>query len=142
MMIQTSDLLSSSAMQITPHVSSDRLAAAVEAMLDCEEAVTACAAGMLAEDDAMELRTAIAADLNCADVVATTRRVLTRGSDIALLSSQLEACVMACEHSARLCGPHAAHHAHCRICAEATRRCADQCRQVLQGLHDAAPGQS
>ncbi|WP_020578435.1 hypothetical protein [Actinopolymorpha alba] len=136
-MTHTRELLDSSALTLVPQVSSDRLAAAVDAMLECEEAVTACAAAMLAGDDALNLRDAIARDHNCADVVATTRRVLTRDGDVALLSAQLEACVIACEHSTQSCGKHAAHHEHCRICSEATQRCAEQCRQVIQGLHGA-----
>jgi hypothetical protein len=77
---------------------------------------------------------AIIRDLNCADVVAVTRRVLTGGNDGALLSSQLEACVMACEHSAELCAKHAGHHEHCRLCSQATRECAEACRQALREL--------
>ncbi|QQM45648.1 hypothetical protein [Streptomyces liliifuscus] len=63
---------------------------------------TACAAGMLAEKDADELRAAISQDLDCADVTAATRRVLTRGS------------------SHDTCSQHAQHHEHCHICADAT----------------------
>lgn len=133
--MQTRELLDSSALSLTPQVSSDRLAAAVEAMLECEEAVTACAAAMLGEAEPAGMREAIRHDLNCADVVAVTRRVLTRGADITLVSSQLEACVMACERSARLCGEHAGHCTHCRICADAAKRCAEACRQLIQGLH-------
>lgn len=136
-MLHTRELLDSSALTLIPQVSSNRLAAAVDAMLECEEAATACAAAMLAEDDALALREAIARDLNCADVVAVTRRVLSRDGDVALLSAQLEACVIACEHSTQLCSRHAAHHEHCRICSQATRHCAEQCRQVIQSLHGA-----
>jgi hypothetical protein len=90
---------------------------------------------MIADDDVKALQKAIIRDINCVDVVSTTRRVLTRGSDVTLLSAQLEACVMACEHSMELCARHAAHHEHCRLCSQATRMCADACRQVLRGLH-------
>ncbi|WP_433607558.1 four-helix bundle copper-binding protein [Dactylosporangium sp. CA-139114] len=116
-------------------MSSEPLAAAIDAMLECEEAVTACAAAMVTEDDVRALQDAIIRDLNCADVLAATRRVVSRGSDAALLSSQLEACVLACEHSAELCAQHAGHHEHCRMCSNATVRCAEACRQVLRGLH-------
>ncbi|MFD0579295.1 four-helix bundle copper-binding protein [Dactylosporangium darangshiense] len=116
-------------------MSSERLAAAIDAMLECEEAVTACAAAMVGEDDVRELHDAIIRDLNCSDTVATTRRLISRGSDAALLSAQLEACVIACEHSAELCAEHANHHEHCRICSQATLRCAEACRQILHRLH-------
>jgi hypothetical protein len=134
-MPQTQELLDTVAVNFRPRVSSERLAAAVDAMLECEEAVTACAAAMVAGDDVRELQEAIIRDLNCADVVAATRRTVSRGSDIALLSSQLEACVLACEHSSELCAKHAHHHDHCRLCSQATLRCAEACRQILQGLH-------
>jgi len=70
-------------------------------------------------------------------VAAATRRVLTRdtGPDTALLSAQLEACLVACERSHELCSQHAEHHEHCRLCSEATARCAEVCRQVLSMLH-------
>jgi Domain of Unknown Function (DUF326) len=134
-MPQTRELLDTFVLNFRPQVSSEILAAAIDAMLECEEAVTACAAGMVTEEDVHELQDAVIRDLNCADVVAATRRVVSRGSDSALLSSQLEACVMACEHSSELCAKHASHHEHCRLCSEATRRCAQACRQVLRGLH-------
>ena len=30
---------------------------------------------------------------------------------------------------------HAHHHDHCRMCSQATQKCAEASRQVLQGLH-------
>lgn len=51
-------------------VSSEVLARAVGVLVECEEAVSACAAGMLAGKDADELRAAIVQDLDCADVTA------------------------------------------------------------------------
>ena len=134
-MSQTRDLLDTVALRVRPQVSSERLAAVIDAMAACEEAVTACAAAMVAEDDVRGLRDAIIQDLNCSDVVAAARRVVSRGADAALLGSLLEACVTACEHSAELCGEHAHHHEHCRLCSQATSRCAEMCRAVLDGLH-------
>ncbi|WP_432992204.1 four-helix bundle copper-binding protein [Dactylosporangium sp. CA-233914] len=134
-MPQTRELLDTFTVSFRPQVSSERLGAAIDAMLECEEAVTACAAAMVAAEDVGALQEAIIRDLNCVDTVATTRRVLSRGSDAALLSAQLEACVMACEHSAELCAKHAHHHEHCRMCSQASLKCAEACRQVLHGLH-------
>jgi hypothetical protein len=114
----------------------DNEAAAIDALTDCEEAVTACASGMLTHDPgAMQM--AVGRDLDCADVVQATARVLLRanGPDTSLLSAQLEACLVACEHSNELCRSFAARHEHCRICSEATRRCAEACRQALTALH-------
>ncbi|GAA0727051.1 four-helix bundle copper-binding protein [Dactylosporangium roseum] len=134
-MSQTRELLDTLAVSFRPQVSSEQLASVIDAMAACEEAATACAAAMVAEDDVRVLQDAIIRDLNCADVVAAARRVVSRGADAALLGSLLEACVAACEHSAELCGRHAHHHDHCRICSQATSRCAEACRAILRGLH-------
>ncbi|MGI5175163.1 four-helix bundle copper-binding protein [Dactylosporangium sp. CA-152071] len=134
-MSQTRELLDTFAVSFRSQVSSERLAAVIDAMAACEEAVTACAAAMVAEDDVQVLQDAIIRDLNCADVVTSARRVVSRGGDATLLGLLLEACVMACEHSAELCAKHAHHHDHCRLCSEATLRCAEACREVLHGLH-------
>ena len=134
-MLKTRELFASMTARSGPGAES--LSAAVEAMQDCVEAVTACSSAMLTDGDAGSLATAITRDLDCADVVTATRNVLTRGSgpDTSLLSSQLEACLLACERSYESCQPHASHHPHCRLCAEATRHCADMCRQLIHGLH-------
>ncbi|MEV8514190.1 four-helix bundle copper-binding protein [Dactylosporangium sp. NPDC051484] len=134
-MSQTRELLDTFAVSFRPEVSSERLAAVIDALAACEEAVTTCAAAMVAEEDVRVLQDAIVRDLNCADVVAAGRRLVSRGADAVLLSSMLEACVMACEHSAELCGKHAHHHDHCRMCSQATLRCAEACREVLHRLH-------
>ncbi|MFE2985812.1 hypothetical protein [Streptomyces sp. NPDC059262] len=72
-------------------------------------ATLACCTGMLAENEADDLRTAISQNLDCTGVVATTRRVLVRGTShgSAMLAAQLEACRIACEHSQALCAHHA-----------------------------------
>ncbi|MEU5001942.1 hypothetical protein [Streptomyces sp. NPDC021622] len=134
-MLQTRELFDSLASR-ADHLDNQMLADAADSLSACEQAVAACAAGMLAAKEADELRDAISRDLDCADVAAATRRVLTRGSDggHALLTAQLEACVIACERSHELCARHAPHHEHCRLCAGATSRAGAACREVLQGL--------
>jgi hypothetical protein len=117
-------------------VDSGLLAAVVDALQDCEEAVTACAAAMLGASST-GLLAAVGSDTDCADVAATTRRVLIRsgGPDGSLMSAQLEACLVACERSNDLCSPHAGHHDHCRLCSTATRQCAELCRRLIAALH-------
>ncbi|MFE5704937.1 hypothetical protein [Rhodococcus koreensis] len=118
-------------------LSSDVLARAVDTLQECEEIVAACSMGMLGAQDEMQLAPAISRDLDCADILGVTRRVLTRGSgpDHTLITAQFDACLLACERSHELCSQHAEHHAHCRMCSDATRRCADMCREVLSSLH-------
>ncbi|MGW5861531.1 hypothetical protein ACWFRJ_05065 [Streptomyces sp. NPDC055239] len=134
-MLQTRELFDSLASR-ADHLDNQTLADAADALSACEQATTACAVGMLCEKEADELRASINRDLNCADVASATRRVLTRGTDAdhALLAAQLQACVMACEHSHELCAQHGSHHEHCRLCSEATNRAASACREVLTSL--------
>ena len=117
-------------------LSSEVLANAVDTLQECEEVVGACSMVMLGEQYAVQMAPAISRDLDCADVVGVTRRLLTRGSgpDNGLISAQFEACLLACERSYEMCSKHAAEHAHCRMCSDATRRCADMCRQILGAL--------
>ncbi|MFI5803973.1 hypothetical protein [Streptomyces sp. NPDC051561] len=91
---------------------------------------------MLGEKENDELRLAINRDLDCADVVAAARRILTRGTDAdhVLLTVQLQASAIACELSYELCSQHARHHEHCRISAQATQRAMGACRELLQVL--------
>ncbi|GIE95330.1 four-helix bundle copper-binding protein [Paractinoplanes rishiriensis] len=114
----------------------DMLASAIDVLRDGENAVTSCSAAMLADPHAGQLAGAVARDLDTADVLAVTARLLIRraGVDTALLRVQLEACAIACERSAELCGRHAHHHEHCRKCSEATRRCAEVTRELRQAL--------
>lgn len=116
-------------------IDGDRWSAAITALGNCQEAVTACAGAMVMLGDGMS--GAVLRDLDCADVVQATTRVLTRATDQdhSLLSAQLEACVMACERSHESCSAHAEHHSHCRICSEHTKQCADACRELLATVH-------
>ena len=73
---------------------------------------------MLAAPDVDRMRTSVLRDLDCADVVATTRRLLTRATpdDSTLIAAQLEACLIACRRSEEQCRLTAPEHEHCRLC--------------------------
>jgi hypothetical protein len=115
---------------------SGTLAHVVEALSGCEEAVIACSAGMVAEQDIDRMRASVLRDLECGEVVATTRRLLTRATadDSTLITAQLEACLIACRRSEQQCKLTAAEHEHCRLCTAATHRAAEACRQALEVL--------
>jgi len=115
---------------------SGTLAHVVDALSGCEEAVIACSAGMVAEQDIDRMRASVLRDLECGEVVATTRRLLTRATadDSALITAQLEACLIACRRSEEQCKLTAAEHEHCRLCTAATHRAAEACRQALEAL--------
>lgn len=116
---------------VTTDIDGDHWSSAITALGNCQDAVTACAGAMLLVGDGMS--SGVLRDLDCADVVQATARVLTRaaGMDRTLLAAQLEACLLACERSHEFCRAHAEHLPHCRICSESTRACADACRELL-----------
>jgi Domain of Unknown Function (DUF326) len=71
--------------------------------------------------------------MDCADICATTARVLSRhaGYDADISRAQLDACATACKACGDECTRHADSHEHCRICAEACRACERACRLLL-----------
>lgn len=82
-----------------------------------------------------ELRSCIRRNLDCADLCATTARVLSRRTpDLAVERALLEACRGACAACAEECGSHADMHEHCRVCAEACRACEEACSALLAAL--------
>jgi cobyrinic acid a,c-diamide synthase len=116
-------------------IDGDRWSKAITALSNCQEAVTACAGAMVMLGS--DMASSVLRDMDCADVVQATTRVLTRATDLdhSMLNAQLEACVIACERSNEMCRAHAEHHSHCRICSEATKECADACRELLSTVH-------
>ena len=113
-----------------------KLAAAIDALMACSEACTSCADACLSEDMVAELTKCIRTDLDCADICATTARVLSRhtGYDANISRTLLEACATACKACGDECEQHAGMHDHCRICAEACRRCEQACNELLTSL--------
>jgi hypothetical protein len=110
-----------------------RLAATIDALIACSEACTACADACLSESMVAELTKCIRTNMDCADICATTARVLSRhtGYDANISRTLLEACTMACKSCGDECARHADAHEHCRICADACRACENACRDLL-----------
>ncbi|MGH3795283.1 MAG: four-helix bundle copper-binding protein [Pseudonocardiaceae bacterium] len=133
-MLETRELFDS--ITIDADIDVEHWSNTITALGNCQDAVTACAGAMLMLGE--DMTSGVLRDLDCADIVQATSRVLTRaaGMDRNLLSAQLEACLLACERSHEFCSAHAEHLAHCRICAESTTACADACRELLARVHD------
>ncbi len=114
----------------------DALAACIEACFDCEQACTACADACLAEDMVQDLTRCIRVDLDCADVCATTGRILSRQTkpDQNLIRAQVQALAQAVKTCGDECERHADRHEHCRVCMESCRRCEESCNEVLSQL--------
>ena len=117
-------------------IDQDRLAACIDACNACAQACTACADACLAEGMVEQLRKCIRTDLDCADICATTGRVLSRhtGYDANLTRAVLQACATACRTCGDDCAQHADMHDHCRICADACRTCEQACNELLNSL--------
>lgn len=114
----------------------EQLLACIEACVSCFQACAACADACLAEPDVSSLVKCIRTDLDCSDICATTTTVLTRRTeiDLAVVRSAVESCLVACGACADECERHAAHHEHCRVCADVCRECEGACRQLLAAL--------
>ena len=112
------------------------LAATIDALHDCAQACTADADDDLSEPNVAELVKCIRLCLDCADICDATGRVLSRhtGYDANLTRATLQACVTVCRSCADECERHAQMHEHCRVCAQACRRCELACQELLSSL--------
>ena len=117
-------------------VDRDSLIRCIETCLDCSASCTACADASLSEPDFAEMIRVIRLCADCADACDATRRVVTRQTapNLDLMRTIVQACATACVASAAECDLHAAHHEHCRLCAEVCRRCKEACDAVLAVL--------
>lgn len=112
------------------------LAATIDALQDCVVACTADVDADLSEQHLHDLVKCIRLCLDCADVCATTAAVIIRQTefDSNAIRPLLEACATTCRISGDECERHAHLHEHCRLCAEASRRCERACRELLVAL--------
>jgi hypothetical protein len=116
-----------------PHIDQVALAECIEACIECAQTATACAEACLSEPDLADLAESIRASLDCADVAGTTAKVLSRhpAYDANLRRALLAACRAATALAAEECERHAERHSHCRVCADACRRCEAACQNLL-----------
>ena len=115
-----------------PAVDVGLLAAAIEAASDCAQACTADTDADLGEQNLAEMVKCIRLCLDCADICTATAGVLSRPAEFDLSATRLllGACAAICQSCGDECERHA-HMPHCRICAEACRRCDRACRDLL-----------
>ena len=108
----------------------------IEECYSCAQTCTSCADACLAEDNVKSLAQCIRLNLDCADVCNITGRMATRrtGSDEEVILRMLETCAADCRLCGEECEKHARMHEHCRICAEAFRRCMNACQEAGQGM--------
>jgi hypothetical protein len=113
------------------------LAAAVDAISDCAQACAADIDADLNEQNLAEMVKCIRLCLDCTDVCTATGGVLSRLAeyDADATWPLLESCVAICKSCGDECEGHAPHYAHCRVCAEACRRCEQACGELLAVLN-------
>ena len=117
-------------------VDRDALLRCVQECLDCGASCTACADASLSEEDVQSMGRVVRLCSDCADECDATGRIVTRQTapDLRLMRTMLQACVAACVACAEECDKHAAHHEHCRVCAEVCRRCKQACDELLTAI--------
>lgn len=120
-----------------PFAPPDALSALIHACIECAQVCTACADASLGERRPGVLDANIRLSLDCADILTTTSRVLTRqqNPDLALVAMTVELAAAACDVLARECDHHANAYAHCQVTAAACRRCFDAARTLMTGSH-------
>lgn len=119
------------------NVDASVLADCITACADCATACTLCADDCLSEQNVAELVKCIRTDLDCADICATTGRVVSRQTeyDANITRSVLEACITACRSCGEECRRHGEHGMeHCRICADECDRCRRACEALLAAM--------
>lgn len=104
--------------------------------LDCAASCTACADDSLSEEDSRQMTRVIRLCLDCSQICDTTRSIVIRQTtpEVSVIRATLETSIASCIACAAECDLHAAHHEHCRLCAEVCRRCEQACRDLLATL--------
>ena len=117
-------------------INRDALVRCIEECYTCAQTCTACADACLAESQVKELVRCIRLNLDCFDACVTTGNMLSRQAspDWTVLRAQLAACAAACGACGAECDMHAQNHEHCRVCAEACRRCEEAFNRLLQTI--------
>jgi hypothetical protein len=120
---------------VASELSTETVAAAIDACLSSQQSCVSCADSDLAEGDVAAMARCVALCVTCADVCTTTARTLSRrfAANHRVTHHVLRACVLTCSDCAEECERHAAHHRHCALCAQACRACAQACQALLQG---------
>jgi uncharacterized protein DUF326 len=119
------------------HVDAAVLAEVIEAASECAQACYADTDADLAEPHLAEMVACIRLCQDCADICAAVAAVLSRPAnwDLRVARPLLEACRAICQTCGDECQRHAPRHAHCRVCAEACRRCEQACAEFLTTLN-------
>jgi hypothetical protein len=109
------------------------LAHCIEVCLQCATSCTACADECLDEPELAEMRRCIRLNVDCADIVSTIARLLSRRGepDLAALRACLEAGTSIANACAAETLKHAGTYEYCRLTGEICVVCARECEEAL-----------
>jgi len=121
-------------------VTGDTLLACIQACFDCQQTCIACADACLSESDVSSLLQCIRLNYDCANVCEAAGKILSRQTafQTAIPRAVLDACIVACRACGDECDKHAAQMAHCRVCADACRRCEQACAVLVNTFEPSA----
>lgn len=124
----------------TASAASTPLIQCIEACFDATQTTVACADACLAEADPAPLARCIRITGECSDICMATGRLLSRRlpSDTQIWDRQLEAAAVVSRMCAEECERHARMHDHCRVCADACRKCERACNALLAAYRSSA----
>lgn len=119
---------------VTLDVDAGVLAKVIEAAADCAQGCSTDTDADLSEPHLAEMVVCIRLCLDCADICIATAAVLGRPAnwDPRVVRPLAQACMAICGSCGDECERHAPRHAHCRVCAEACRRCEQACGELLE----------
>lgn len=106
----------------------------IQACDACSAACTACADSCLSEPQFAKLIRCVRLDQDCADMCAAATRILLRQTqpDARVLTSVLQAVVIACRVCGMECDRHADKLEHCRMCSSTCQDCERACCDLLR----------
>ena len=118
-----------------PIIEIEALVSGIKTINGCAKICTICTDACVGEKDETLTR-CIRLNQDCADICETTGRLLSRQTetDVNILRSQLQACVVACRDCGEECKKHAEKYEHCRICADICFQCEEVCNSLLAAL--------
>ncbi|WP_010178156.1 four-helix bundle copper-binding protein [Aquimarina agarilytica] len=99
----------------------------IDALNKCISHCNYCADACLETDNIKMMVDCIRTDRACAEICATTVKLLAMNS--AFAKAMVEKCHEICNQCADECSKH--DHQHCKDCADACKKCADACKAYL-----------
>lgn len=96
----------------------------IDALNSCIAACNYCASACLDEENVKMMADCIRTDIVCAEVCATTVKLVAM--DFSSAAEMVALCEKVCRECAEECAKH--EHEHCKQCEEACRKCEEACK--------------